>query len=59
MSKPVKTPERTTIFDARSEQKIKGEKALLVAKKLEQIKIKGGYKYVTSHDGKTAKLVKL
>ena len=51
--------EKSNIFDEVKKSKQNALKALARAKELEQIKIKEGWVYVTSADGKTSKLQKL
>mgnify|MGYP003610167213 CR=1 FL=1 len=50
--------EKTMLFNEETKQKIYAVKALEKAKKLEAEKIKQGYKYITSQDGKTKTLTK-
>lgn len=50
--------EKSNIFDEVKKEKINALKALKLAKELEAKKIKQGYVYVSSSDGKTSKLIK-
>lgn len=50
---------KSNIFDEAKREKQAAIKALRTAKEIEQIKIKEGWVYVTSDDGKTSKLQKL
>ncbi len=47
-----------TIFEERKVHKVTAKEVLRIAKEQEKIKIKQGYHYVSSADGKTHKLIK-
>lgn len=50
--------EKSNLFDEVKKEKLSAIKALKKAKELEAEKIKNGYKYVSSADGKTQTLTK-
>lgn len=47
-----------TIFEERKVHKVSAKEVLKIAKEQEKIKIKQGYRYISSADGKTHKLIK-